>query len=183
FDRYTDTINDLISQYPEISVVDKRDGKYDPMKIKPEFTLDFVNKFPDLKALWTSYDNTQAIWGLEENGIPYEKWPIVVCEPTLDGLLTWERVQKAYPKFDCIAPANPSGIAYNAVHAAYYLVTGAQINEAALAGQYGNSLYVDIPVVTNDNLQQWLEIMNKTNTHSVDQLMTPEEVMEKWFVD
>lgn len=183
FNRYTDTINDLISQYPEISVVDKRDGKYDPMKIKPEFTLDFVNKFPDLKALWTSYDNTQAIWGLEENGIPYEKWPIVVCEPTLDGLLTWERVQKAYPKFDCIAPANPSGIAYNAVHAAYYLVTGAQINEAALAGQYGNSLYVDIPVVTNDNLQQWLEIMNKTNTHGVDQLMTPEEVMEKWFVD
>lgn len=183
YNRYTDSINEVIGQYPEISVIDKRDGKYDSTKIKPEFTFDFVNKFPDLKALWTSYDNTQAIWGLEENQIPYEKWPVVVCEPTLDGLLTWERVVKAYAKFDCIALANPPGIAYDAVYAAYYLVTDAQIDESALTGQYGNSLYVDIPMVTNDNLHKWLEIMNKTNAYSVDQLMTPEEIREKWFID
>jgi hypothetical protein len=120
---------------------------------------------------------------LEENGIPYEKWPVVVCESTLDGLLTWERVQKAYPKFDCVALANPPGIAYDAVYTAYYLVTGAQIDESVLAGQYDNSLYVDIPMVTNNNLQKSLEIMNKTNTYIVDQLMTPEEIREKWFVD
>lgn len=182
FNRYTDTIDDLLSRYPEISVVDKRDGKYDSSKIKPEFS-DFVKNYPELKAVWTSYDNTQAIWGLEENGIPYENWPVIVCESTLDGLLAWEKIQKAYPEFDCIALANPSGIAYDAVYAAYDLVSGAQIDESALAGAYGRSLYVDIPIVTNENLQEWLQIMNKTNSYSVNQWMTPEEIRESWFVD
>ena len=182
FNRYSDLINDLLKRYPGISVIDKRDGKYDGSKIKPEFS-DFVKQYPELKALWTSFDNTQAMWGMEENSIPYEKWPVIMCEPTRDGLFEWQKVQDAYSGFDCIAPANPAGIAYDAVYAAYYLASGARINEAALAGPYGKSLYVDIPVVTRDTLQEWLEIMKKADLYSVDQFMTPEEILTKWFVE
>ena len=183
FNRYSDTINKLLKRYPGISVADKRDGKYDRSKIKPEFTNDFINVYPELKAIWTSYDQTQAIWGMEESGIPYEKWPVIVCETTLDGLLNWQRIRSAYAGFDCIALANPSGIAYDAAYAAYYLVSGARIDEAALAGPYGKSLYVDIPVVTNDNLQEWLELMKKAELYNVNQFMTSEEILAKWFVE
>ena len=121
---------------------------------------------------------------MEENvAFPYEKWPVIVCESTRDGLLAWQKAQEAYPDFDCIAPANPSGIAYDAVYAAYYLVSGEQIDETVLAGPYGKSLYVDIPVVMGDNLQEWLEIMKKADMYSVDQWMTPEDIRSKWFVE
>ena len=94
------------------------------------------------------------------------------------GLGAWIRVLDTNPDFDCIAVGNPPGIAYDAVYAAYYLVTGSQIDDAALSGQFGRSLYVDIPIVTSDNLQEWQE----TNS-SVDQLMTPVEIREEWFLD
>lgn len=160
--------------------MDFRNGKYDSEKIKPE-TSDFVKNHPDLKAVWTSFNNTQAMWGLEENGVPYEKWPVMVCEATRDGLLIWEKIRAVYPDFDCLAVANPPGIAYDAVYAAFFLVNGSQIDESALGGEFGQSLYVDIPIVTSDDLKQLLEQMNKTNTYYADQLMTPEEIKEKWF--
>lgn len=182
FNRYTDTINDLLSRYPDINVVEFRDGKYDPGKIKPE-TSDFVNTYPDLKAIWHSHDSNQGMWGLEGNGIPYDQWPSLVCEANLDGLLLWERAQQAYADFDCFAVANPPGIAYDAVYAAYYLVSGYEIDESILSGPYGQSLYVDFPEITRDNYKQWLEDMNKMDWYEVDQFMTPDEIKEKWFLE
>lgn len=83
----------------------------------------------------------------------------------------------------CISVSNPPGIAYDAAYAAYYLITGAQIDESALGGPYGNSLYVDIPVVTNDNLQEWLDKINfEDSQYVVDELMKPEEILQKWFI-
>lgn len=182
YNRYSETINDLLSDYPGITVVEFRDGEYDNGKIKPD-TNDFVNRYPELKAIWTSYSNNQAMWGLEDNGIPYDQWPLMVCEANQDGLLLWERAQQAYPDFDCFAVANPPGIAYDAVYAAYYLVSGYEIDESVLAGPYGQSLYVDFPEVTNDNLQDWLQVMDKMGWSEVDQFMTPEEIKEKWFLE
>lgn len=182
YNRYSDIIKDLLSRYPDIKVVEFRDEKYDPSKIKPE-TSDFVYAYPDLKAIWISHDNNQAMWGLEENGIPYDKWPSMVCEANLDGLLLWEKIQQVFPGFDCFAVANPPGIAYDAVYAAYYLVSGYEIDKSVLAGPYGQSLYVDIPEVTGDNFKEWIEVMKKMNWDIVDQFMSPEEIKEKWFLE
>jgi ABC-type sugar transport system substrate-binding protein len=180
--RYSDIIQKLLLQYPDISVVDFRDGDYDPGKIKPE-TGDFVNMYPELKAVWTSYDNFQAMSGLENIGIPYEKWPMMVCEANRIGLLTWERIQAAYPSFDCFASVNPPGIAYAAVYAAYYLANGYQVDESALGGEFGHTLYVNLPTVTKENFQEKLNEILENDTYFVDDLMTPEEIREKWFLE
>ncbi len=180
--RYTDMIRELLSRYPDITVVEFRDGDYDPRKIKPE-TGDFVNMYPELKAVWSSYENFQAMTGLEYNGIPYEKWPVMVCDANRMGLLTWERIQAAYPSFDCFASVNPPGIAYAAVYAAYYLASGYQIDESVLGGEFGHSLYVNLPTVTADNFQEKLNELLRTDTYIVDDLMTPEAIKEKWFLE
>jgi len=180
--RFPETIKDLLSHYPDITVVEFRDGDYPSEKVKPE-TSDFVNMYPDLKAIWTSYFNFQAMDGLKFNGIPYEKWPVMVCEANRDGLLTWQKVQAEYPKFDCFASVNPPGIAYAAIYAAYYLKSGYQLDETVLGGEFGRTLYVDIPVVTNENFREELDEMVKNDTHVVDELMTPEEIKAKWFIE
>ncbi len=184
FNRHTDTIREMLARYPGITVVEYRDGKYDREKIKPE-TVDFVKAYPELKAVWTNVNMSEAIIGLdEESGIPKEKWPVVICDATREGLETWMRIRNAYPNFDCIALANPPGIAYDAVYAAYYLVSGAQIDASALGGQYGNTLYVDIPVITSENLQGWLDkITHEDAKYEVDELMEPEKIEETWFLE
>jgi ABC-type sugar transport system substrate-binding protein len=142
-----------------------------------------VNQYPDLKAIWTSYDNFQAMTGLEYLGIPYEKWPVMICEATRDGLLTWERIQAAYPDFDCFASVNPPGIAYAAVYAAYYLESGNPMDEFVLRGKFGRTLYVNLPTVTKDNFRQKLDEMLKYDTYVVDEWMSPDEIKDKWFLE
>ncbi len=87
------------------------------------------------------YDNNQAMWGLEGNGIPYDQWPVMVCEANLDGLLLWERAKQEYQILIVLPLPIPPGIAYDAVYAAYYLVSGYEIDESVLSGPYGQSLY------------------------------------------
>jgi len=182
YHRYSDLINDLLLSYPNVSVVDFRDGDYDPDKIKPE-TGDFIKMYPELKAIWSSYSNFQSMWGLEENGVPYEKWPVMLCEANATGLQTWERIQTAHPDFDCFASVNPPGIAYAAVYAAYYLENGYQLDKAVLGGEFGRTLFVNLPTVTKDNFQEKLNELLKNETYYVDELMTPEEIRESWFLD
>jgi hypothetical protein len=84
----------------------------------------------------------------------------------------------------CIAVSNPPGIAYDAAYAAYYLASGGQIDESALSGNYGRSLYVNIPVVTDDNLQEWMTIINYEDDQFIpDELMDPQQIREDWFLN
>ena len=183
FNRHTDTINEMLSKYPGINVVDYRDGKSSREDIQPQ-SVDFVAAYPDLKAIWTSFNMTQIIIGLqEETELPVDQWPVLVCDATMDGLDWWAKIQQTDADFDCMAVVNPPGIAYDAVYTAYYLVTGAQIDESVLSGQYGQSLYVDTPVITSDNFQEWFDKTLSENVEIVDVLMTPDEIREKWFID
>ena len=183
--RHSDTINEVLSNYPGITVVDYRDnGDYDPNMIKPE-TVDFMKTYPDLKAVWSNYNMTQAILGMdEESSMPQEQWPLVLCEANRDGLETWMRMREKYPDFDCIALVNPPGIAYDATYAAYYLSSGMRINQEVLGnGTYGNTIFVDIPVITGDDVQEWLDRAAAENMDLVDALMTPDEIKSSWLLD
>jgi hypothetical protein len=61
---------------------------------------------------------------------------------------------------------------------------GEKIDKSALGGKYSNAFVVDFPVITNENLSKELEIINyEDDNFFVDKLMTPEEIMDKWFLD
>jgi len=182
YHRYSEVINDLLARYPYVSVIEFRDGNYDPDKIKPE-TSDFVKMYPQLRAIWSSSSNFQSMWGLEENGIAYEEWPVLLCEANRPGLETWQRIQSVYPAFDCFASVNPPGIAYAAVYAAYYLKLGYTIDQSVLGGAFGRTLFVPLPTVTRDNFQEKLNELIKNETYYVDEFMSPAEIREAWFLE
>ena len=182
FYRYGDVIKDMLARYPGVKVVEFRDGKYESGKIKPE-SADFLRAHPELKGLWTSYNMSEAIRGLKENGFLYEDWPALVCDATQEGLDTWRVAKSEYPGFDCFAVVNPPGIAYDAAYAAYYLATGVKIDESVLGGEFGQTLYVDFPEVTSANMQEWLDKARAEGWDMLDVLMSPEEIKEKWFVE
>lgn len=177
--HHAETIEQMLAEYPGITVVghDGGDG-FDPFAVKPNTAHYLVNN-PDLKAVWTNTFWEGAIQGVaEESDAAPDKWPLLVCEGSSNGMWYWKDMLERNPNFDCIAVGNPSGIAYDAFYAAYNLLSGEQIDPSALAGYYGNSLLVDFPVVTSENRQEMFD----TNPN-LDQFMSPEEIMDKWFLD
>lgn len=178
----TALIEDILGKYPGIKVVTQNTKKYNFNESKSDVHT-LMDDYPNLKAIWANDSLSTIVLGMADTGISSEKWPLLRCEPTKEGLFIWKDRLKDHPGMQCISVSNPPGIAYDAAYAAYYLITGAQIDESALGGPYGNSLYVDIPVVTNDNLQEWLDKINfEDSQYVVDELMKPEEILQKWFI-
>jgi ABC-type sugar transport system substrate-binding protein len=176
-------IEELLKKYPDIKVVTKDTAKYNFNENK-SYVSSLMTDFPDLKAIWANESLSTIVLGMADTGIPSEKWPLLTCEPTKDGLFIWKDRLKDHQGMQCIAVSNPPGMAYDAVYAAYYLINGAKIDETALGGQYGRSLNVDALVVTNDQLPEWLnKIEYEDGKYVLDTLMEPKVIKERWFLE
>lgn len=176
--HHGEVIEQLLLEYPGITVVGKGGGEdFDPFWVKPQ-TTDYLATYPDLEAIWTNTFWEGAIQAVaDESKIAPDKWPLLMCEGSMSGLSYWRDLLQRNPNFDCIALGNPSGIAYDAFYAAYYVLSGKKINPSVLAGNFDRSLFVDFVVATSENRQEMLE-----NNPNLDQFMSPEEILEKWFL-
>jgi len=55
-----------------------------------------------------------------------------------------------------------------------------------LGGEYGKMLPVSIPVVTSENLEEWWATVESEDIGYevlLDECMTPETIMEQWFLE
>jgi TolB protein len=173
----------LEKEYPMVNVVTS-DTKMYNIKEDKYYMQDLLSKYPNLKAIWTNAGYTNAVFGIVENISSPENYPTMNCEPSKTGFNIWKDRTTEHPGFKCVIVSNPPGIAYDAVYAAYYMVSGEKIDGSTLKGQYGNAFVVDFPVVTNENLAKWMDIINYEKDDFVaDQLMTPEEIKGKWFLE
>ena len=181
--RHSDVIWEMLSKYPNVKVVKDWNAKYDRSTIFQDVVA-LMKSSPNLGGIWSSETNSDIVFGVMDIGLPGDKWPILMCEASKMGLYIWYDRLKDFPGMRCVAFSNPPGIAYDAVYAAYYLASGYEVDPAALGGEYGQSLYVEFPVVTNDTLEEWLEKTNpEPNDYIVDQRMSPEEILERWFLE
>lgn len=184
FNDHKLAIEEMLKKYPQINVVQEFNGKYNWKEKITEDVRTLIQTYPNLGAIWTNQGMSDVIWGATGSGIPSEDWPLMMCEPTKLGLYIWKDRLVEFPDMKCIAVSNPPGIAYDAVYAAYYLVMGYQIDESVLGGEYGHSLYVNIPVVTQENLQESIDKINdQDDEFIVDELMIPGEILENWFLE
>ena len=176
----TKIINGLIEkQYPNIRVIASDPARYDFLN-QPYSAGELLNDHPSIKAIWTNAAWTNLVLDVADSANSPGFWPVINCEATKSGLLIW---RDRPSDLQCIAVSTPPGIAYDAAYAAYYLARGEKINPAALGGQFGNALYVDFPVVTNENLSEVIEkIQYESDDFIVDKVMAPEEIKGNWFI-
>ncbi|MGV8027004.1 MAG: substrate-binding domain-containing protein [Anaerolineaceae bacterium] len=179
-------MEEFLAKYPGINVVDSRIERYDANELLQPDVTSFISVYPDLKAIWTDSQLMRVVWGLKDSSISPDEWPLFICDASKEGLDTWVLHANKNPDFDCITVINPPGIAYDAVYAAFFLLNGSQINESVLGGENGKMLPVNIPVVTKENLQEWWATVEGEDVDwnvLLDQLMTPQEIKEAWFLD
>lgn len=183
YNDHKNVVGDMLDKNPGITNVAKWENDYDRSRIDSD-VKNLLQTYPNLGGLWASEQMNDVLASVADAGIADERWPLMLCEASKKGLNLWENLLADHPGFECLAIGNPPGSAYDAVYAAWYLFNGAQFDPAALGGQYGNNLHIQIPVVNSDNLQEWLDNLDKeADEYIVDELLSPDEIRERWFVE
>jgi ABC-type sugar transport system substrate-binding protein len=175
-------IDDVLKQHPEVKAT-AFPADYENNRLSEDKIAALLKQNPNLSGIWSDDDENTIFWGVKEE---QSKRPLaIVCPAREDFLQFWkERIDSDSP-FQCITFIKPGGVAYEGVYFAYYLLSGGKVNPAALGGDSGNTLLYDFPVITNENLDEWLAKVDTFRVGQWDTLelapMTPEEIKAAWF--
>ena len=158
---------------------------YEDNRITWEGIAELIAENPNLGAIWSDENVPELL--IAANGILEGQPPYIVCEATEDRLVQWQETIEANPLFKCYSAIHPGGTAYEGVYVAYYLLLGYEINPDALGGPFGNTFLYDFPVITNENLDEWLGRldefrMSEWGTYELSP-MTPDEILDNWFTE
>ena len=159
-------------------------AEYDDNSVSWENIDALIKANPGLDAIWSDENVPQlliAVRGIQEGQPPY-----INCDIRNDWIPMWQEAMETNPLFKCIATVNPGGTAYEGIYFAYYLLSGYEVNPDALTGPFGNTLYYDFPVVTNETLEEFLGSLGELReaewgTYEMAP-MSPEEILQNWFI-
>jgi ABC-type sugar transport system substrate-binding protein len=178
---HQEVIASILSEYPNIQAISVP-AEYDGIAMSDENIKDLLNKNPNLGAIWADEFVPNIFWAIKSN--VSGKWPMTLCEAKDEIWQAWKQEIDSGSEFKCISVVSPGGLGYESVYVAYYLATGKQINPDSLGGIYGNTLNFDFPVVTNENLNTWIEksvgFEMQNNSYKFPP-MSPEEILSTWF--
>jgi ribose transport system substrate-binding protein len=95
----------------------------------------------------------------------------------VDFLKTWNE-----KKFNSGASVNPPGCMASALNVAVLRLHGRQFMDGIYKGQYGNALYIPIPLIDSSNFQKIYEqVKDKPGYISVTTVVTPEQAEQMFF--
>jgi TolB protein len=158
-------------------------AEYDGEALAEDKIRALVTEKPNLGAVWADEYKPNLFWAISKHEADH--LPATVCEPSEKILRAWKGTIDSGSPFKCIAVVEPGEMGYESIIVAYYLASGYQINPEALTGIYGNSLRYEYPVITNENLADWLEKTDKliiTNGEAYKfPAMSAEEIKFIWF--
>ncbi|MBN1265005.1 MAG: PD40 domain-containing protein [Anaerolineales bacterium] len=182
-DMHQNIIDTELEKYPGI-LADALPASYDE-PISSDAISELVNSDPEIGAIWANEFLPNIFWGVVN--LEREQYPFIQCEATQDMLQFWSDKIEFNPNVNCIAVIEPGGIGYEGVYVAYYLLTGEEINLETMGGIEGNTFLYDLPIITNENVNDWFVKMGEFQIGRRGDLMlqpmTPDEIRARWFLE
>lgn len=182
-DWHQSIIDEVLKDYPGITAISVP-ADYEGNRITEKKIMDLAKSKPNLGAIWADENLQDVFWGIKNGEI--EPIPAMLCTPRQDAWQFWRDWINDGTGIRCYSIVKPGGTAYEGVYVAYYLLTGEEIAPSALGGNFNNTFLYDFPVITNEDLDEWLGRTDEFRIGDGDTMelppMTPEEIKEKWFV-
>ena len=108
---YVEAIEEFFTKYPDIIAVEQKTGKYNTGEELQPDVVNFVNTYPNLKAIWTTEQMDRVYWGLENAGIAVKTiryWsPVRIPKDWICGSTKWKKIQLSKASRLLILPALP----------------------------------------------------------------------------
>ena len=149
-------VEEVLAEFPDITVIGRESGMWD-QATGQQVMSDFLASLTDIDGVWTQDGMASGVLTalLTAN---MDSMPIATGEARASFLQTWVETLGENEDFSTIGVVNPPGIGASGLFVAVELLRGTELNEEALAGPFGNTLYVPIPyAVTNENLEEIME--------------------------
>jgi len=178
---HQELIDGILESYPNIQAT-ALPAEYDGEAMTNEKITALIAENPEIGAIWADEFIPNLFWAVTNNQSGH--MPVTLCEAKEEIWRAWKQTIDSGSDFNCISVVAPEGLGYEGVFVAYYLATGKQVDPDALGGIYGNTFMYEFPVVTNENLSEWIdksvgfEIQN--NGYKFPS-MSPEEILATWF--
>lgn len=153
---------EVFSKYPNIKILNETNADWDSAKGMAAMQ-NLLASYPDINGVWVQDGMAEgALMALTNSG---KKGIFIVGEARVGYMNTW-KAQGA----DTVGVANPPGCMASALRVAVELAQGKTLKDGVLAGPYGNTIYVPIPVVvTNENFDKvYAEYKDKPAYFAVD---------------
>ncbi len=180
-----DIIDEVLAKYPQVKAT-SMPAEHGKQAFTQESLVEMVKKNPNIKAIWSTDNKMEIFWAMHG---PHElkQLPLFHCESRLDELKGWNTWLQEKPDLKSFATIPPGGTDYEAVYAALYHLSGLKFNPQALGGKWNNTFLYDYPIITSQNLAEW---MGKLDSLPVGDYgfyrlpaMTPEQIRAKWFME
>lgn len=145
-------VKEIFAANPGITVLNEANANWD-QATGQQVMANLLASQPDIDGVWTQDGMALGVLQALQAANPSE-WPVVSGEARAGYMQLWSEVKQAHPEFKSYGVVNPPGVAASGLRVALNLLQGKQLKADALAGPYGNSLYVPIPgTVSEENFQ------------------------------
>ncbi|MFN2142218.1 MAG: ABC transporter substrate-binding protein [Candidatus Promineifilaceae bacterium] len=166
-------VEEVLADYPNINVVGRETGSWD-QATGQQVMSDFLASLPNIDGVWTQDGMALGVLQAVNTANP-AVWPVISGEARAGYMKLWKEVQESTnPDFTSIGVVNPPGIGASGLRVALELLQGGTVDEAQLAGPFGNSLYVAIPgEVTADNFEaEYEKIKDLPDSYTLDGMIS-----------
>jgi len=145
-------VQEVLDANPGLNVVGRESGMWD-QATGQQVMSDFLASLPNIDGVWTQDGMAQGALTAIQTANP-DEWPVMVGEARAGYLQLWNTILAENPDFTSIGVVNPPYVGAAGVRVAMEILCGDTVDEAQLAGPFGNSLYVAIPEpITSDSFQ------------------------------
>jgi len=165
-------VADVFADYPGINVVGRETGSWD-QATGQQVMSDFLVSLPNIDGVWTQDGMAQGALTAVVTADP-DEWPVMVGEARAGYLQLWNEVLQERPEFTSIGVVNPPGVGADGVRVAVEILMGGEVDEAQLAGPFGNTLYVPIPYVVDESNfeEEYEKVADAPASYTLDGFIT-----------
>jgi len=164
----------VFAKYPGIKILNEVNADWDEAKGQ-QAMQNLLATYPNIDGVWVQDGMAAGAWraitDAKKTGI------VATGEIRSDFLKLWKE-----NKYNSGASVNPPGVMASALNVAVLKLEGHEFKDGVFAGQFGNAIYIPIPLIDNSNLDTaYEEVKDKPGYYSVTTTVSPEDALAKYF--
>jgi ribose transport system substrate-binding protein len=159
---------EVFAKYPDIKILNEVNANWDEAQGQ-QAMQNLLATYPDINGVWVQDGMAAGAWrALTAAG----KTNVAATgEVRVDFLKLWHDNH-----YNSGASVNPPGVMASALNVAVLRLQGKEFKDGIFQGQYGNAIYIPIPLIDNSNMEQvYDQVKDKPGYFSVTTVVTPDE--------
>nr|WP_075216360.1 substrate-binding domain-containing protein [Mongoliimonas terrestris] len=160
---------EVFKGYPDIKILNEANANWDQAQGQ-QTTQTLLATYPDVNGIWV------------QDGMAAGAWRAIMAADKTKSIVATGEIRKDFldlwskEGLTSGASVNPPGVMASALNVAVHKLMGKTFKDGVFGGVYGNAIYIPIPFVSNENLEENLKAAEgKPGYWSVTAEVSPDE--------